>query len=90
MGQPVARLGDVGSHGTIAIQGSGNVMTNGKPTHRLGDANVCPVMGHGMAVAIANCSATVLTNGKPTAHIGSFMTCGSVFVSGSPNGIVGG
>jgi len=83
-----ARLADVGSHGNVMASASGDVITNGRGTHRMTDLTVCPI--HGPQVTIANVATTVLTNNLPTAHLGSISTCGppAVIVSASGDTIV--
>ncbi|WJM85385.1 PAAR domain-containing protein [Dickeya chrysanthemi] len=95
-----ARLGDscVG-HGcfpaTPVIAGSGDVIINGKPAARKGDAVLlhacpCPNMPHGVhSRAISAGSGTVIINGKLAARIGDAIGCGGSVAAGSGDVIIG-
>ncbi|WP_292959419.1 type VI secretion system PAAR protein [Neptuniibacter sp. UBA6509] len=91
-----ARIGDIGSgHGcfppTPVIAGSGNVMTNGIPAARVGDAVAphgcgnCPP--HGRSISAG--SGSVFINGKPAARVGDSITCGGSVSAGSGDVIIG-
>ncbi|KFF62905.1 S-type Pyocin domain-containing protein [Pectobacterium brasiliense] len=95
-----ARLNDIGSgHDcfpeTPIIEGSSDVIINGQPAARQGDAVLlhgcpCPNAPHGVhSRKIAEGSSTVLINGKPAARIGDGINCGGVIASGSGNVIIG-
>ncbi|MEQ9861112.1 PAAR domain-containing protein [Pectobacterium cacticida] len=95
-----ARLGDsCAGHGcfpsTPIIAGSGDVIINGKPAARQGDAVLlhacpCPNMPHGVHNrAISAGSGTVIINGKPAARIGDAIGCGGSVIAGSGNVIIG-
>ncbi|KHT39931.1 S-type Pyocin domain-containing protein [Pectobacterium brasiliense] len=95
-----ARLNDIGSgHDcfpeTPIIEGSSDVIINGQPAARQGDAVLlhgcpCPNTPHGVhSRKIAEGSSTVIINGKPAARIGDGIHCGGVIVSGSGNVIIG-
>ncbi|ACX87548.1 S-type Pyocin domain protein [Pectobacterium parmentieri WPP163] len=95
-----ARLNDIGSgHDcfpeTPIIEGSSDVIINGQPAARQGDAVLlhgcpCPNAPHGVhSRKIAEGSSTVIINGKPAARIGDGIHCGGVIVSGSGNVIIG-
>ena len=77
------------SAGGPLIQGSGNVLVNGKPAVRKGDA----VAGHGKAPHAAPVmiegSGTVFVNGKPVCRAGDHANCGHP-ASGSGNVFAGG
>ena len=93
---PVCRLGDSGTeHGCwpprVNDAGSGNVFTNGLPTHRLGDhwvVHCCGPACHDSALAVG--SGTVKVNGLDCARIGDPIACGSSVASGSGNVFAGG
>lgn len=104
---PQARVGDkalnpADAHGCPAcphpvigpaIQGSGDVLTNGRPSVRVGDKGIhAACCGPNMWNAKVG-SGTVLINGRP-AHRLADMTkhCGGVgnTIEGSPNVITGG
>jgi len=99
MGSQVSRLGDKGNGvcschdspknavGTI-INGSANVIINGKPCAMLSDKLVAPCGHIGM---IINGASKTLTNGKPTAYLGSnFSGCFTgTIINGSPNVLAG-
>ena len=94
----VARLGDVCTgHGCWPprpnVQGSPNVLTNGIPTHRQGDAwasHTCPAIPETHAGSLAGGSSTVMCNGSPIGRVGDPVSCGGVDASGSGNVIAGG
>lgn len=94
----IVRIGDVstsdpcgaGPHPPVA--GSGNVLVNGIPAVRVGDAyasHACPSSPPHGSVA-ASGSGTVLVNGIPVHRIGDDISCGSKGNSGSGNVIAGG
>ena len=88
-----ARLGDIGSgHGchfppSAAVEGSPDVLVNGIPAVRVGDAYAahgcpsCPAPSHGRALAQG--SPTVLINGRPAGRIGDAIDCGGAAAAGS-------
>ena len=92
----ISRIGDTGTgHAsfppTTLIAGSGNVIVNGIPASRVGDAlaphgSPSPSPPHPRKVSQG--ASTVLTNGKPTATVGSAVNCGGMLVQGSGNVIV--
>ncbi|MDC9821171.1 PAAR domain-containing protein [Pectobacterium polonicum] len=95
-----ARLGDsCAGHGcfpaTPIIEGSGDVIINGKPAARKSDgvllhACPCPNMPHGVHNrAISAGSGTVIINGKLAARIGDAIGCGGSVAAGSGNVIIG-
>ncbi|RNM03111.1 PAAR domain-containing protein [Dickeya undicola] len=95
-----ARLGDsCAGHGcfpaTPVIAGSGDVIINGKPAARKGDAVLlhacpCPNMPHGVhSRAISAGSSTVIINGKLAARIGDAIGCGGSVAAGSGDVIIG-
>ncbi|WGL29350.1 S-type pyocin domain-containing protein [Pectobacterium brasiliense] len=95
-----ARLNDIGSghdcfSETPIIEGSSDVIINGQPAARQGDAVLlhgcpCPNTPHGVhSRKIAEGSSTVIINGKPAARIGDGINCGGVIISGSGNVIIG-
>ncbi len=86
-GPPIARVGDPVSHGGEVVQGSDNVLANGRNVARLGDMVNC--YEHGLQPIVGGCSETVLTNGRPTARSGSTAACGAV-ISSDSNVLVGG
>jgi uncharacterized Zn-binding protein involved in type VI secretion len=95
-----ARLGDsCAGHGcfpaTPIIAGSGDVIINGKPAAREGDAVLfhacpCPKMPHGIhSRAISGGSSNVFINGKAAARVGDAIGCGGSVAAGSGNVIIG-
>uniref|UniRef100_UPI001F28ADAD PAAR domain-containing protein n=1 Tax=Pectobacterium versatile TaxID=2488639 RepID=UPI001F28ADAD len=95
-----ARLNDIGSgHDcfpeTPITEGSPDVIINGQPAARQGDAVLlhgcpCPNAPHGVhSRKIAEGSSTVIINGKNAARIGDGINCGGVITSGSGNVIIG-
>lgn len=95
-----ARLGDsCAGHGcfpaTPIIAGSGDVIINGKPAARKGDAVLlhacpCPKVPHGVhGRAISAGSGNVIINGKPAARVGDAIGCGGSVAAGSGNVIIG-
>lgn len=83
----IARIGDHLSHGGEVLEGSDNVLANGRGVARLGDQVWCSK--HGLQPIASGCSATVLTNGRPTAMTGSRAACGAMILSDS-NVVLGG
>ncbi|QWL80387.1 PAAR domain-containing protein [Aeromonas hydrophila] len=95
-----ARLGDsCAGHGcfpaTPIIAGSGDVIINGKPAARKGDAVLlhacpCPNMPHGIhSRAISGGSSNVFINGNAAARVGDAIGCGGSVAAGSGNVIIG-
>ncbi|MFP1811457.1 S-type pyocin domain-containing protein [Lonsdalea quercina] len=95
-----ARLNDIGSGhacfpATPVVAGSQDVIINGQPAARQGDAVQlhgcpCPNVPHGLHPRqIAAGSSTVIINGKQAARIGDEINCGGNIVSGSSNVIIG-
>ncbi|MFP1763128.1 S-type pyocin domain-containing protein [Lonsdalea quercina] len=95
-----ARLNDIGSGhacfpATPVVEGSQDVIINGQPAARQGDAVQlhgcpCPNVPHGLHPRqIAAGSSTVIINGKQAARIGDEINCGGNIVSGSSNVIIG-
>lgn len=95
-----ARLNDIGKGhdcfpDTPVIAGSPNVIINGQPAARLGDAVAmhgcpCPNSPHGVhSRAISAGSSTVIINGKQAARIGDAIGCGGVISTGSGDVIIG-
>lgn len=95
-----ARLNDIGKGhecfpDTPVIAGSPDVIINGLPAARVGDAVAthgcpCPNAPHGMHPrAIAAGAATVIINGKQAARIGDAINCGGAISTGSGNVIIG-
>ncbi|WP_371228237.1 PAAR domain-containing protein [Pseudomonas sp. QE6] len=88
-GKPAARVTDptacpLPGHGTNPIiQGSPDVVFDGLPAARQGDASAC---GSPIASAV---SATVFINGQPAATLGSIGAHGNVIIGGSGTVIVG-
>lgn len=88
-GKPAARLSDptacpVPGHGTNPIAaGSPDVLFDGLPAARMGDASAC---GGAMAGALIP---SVLINGKPAAVVGSVGSHGNAVVGGSGTVIIG-
>ncbi|MFP1920060.1 PAAR domain-containing protein, partial [Lonsdalea quercina] len=94
------RLNDIGSGhacfpATPVVEGSHDVIINGQPAARQGDAVQlhgcpCPNVPHGLHPRqIAAGSSTVIINGKQAARIGDEINCGGNIVSGSSNVIIG-
>ena len=65
-------------------QGSANVLINGLPAGRVGDAESCH------AGLVAQGSSGVFINGRPAARVGDKTTCGAAIVGGSANVFIGG
>lgn len=76
-----------------AIEGSPNVIINGKPAVRVGDHFAShslpfpPIMPHDSVAAQG--SKTVFVNGKALSRIGDQTSCSDIIAEGSPNVIVG-
>ena len=91
-----ARLNDVGSaHGCFPpnqiIQKSDDVLINGLPAVRVGDAVAfhgcltCPPHGRN----IAQGSSSVVINDRPAARVGDAIDCGGVIETGSDDVMIG-
>ncbi|MEO1003553.1 MAG: PAAR domain-containing protein [Cyanobacteria bacterium J06638_7] len=80
MTRPVARNGDVTSHGGVIASGSGDVIVNGRGIARVGDLHICPIHGPN---AIVTGDPDVISNNRHTARVGDLTACGAVIVSGS-------
>lgn len=83
--KPVARVGDIGSHGGTITSGSPKVKANGLPIARVGDIYNCPIHGPNPIVSGAP---TVFGPDRLVAHIGSKTACGAIITSGSPDTFV--
>lgn len=94
----VARLGDICTgHGCwpprANVAGSPNVLCNGLPVHRAGDAwgaHTCPDIPETHASVLAAGSASVYANGKQVGRIGDPVACGSSVATGSADVFAGG
>lgn len=84
-----ARLGDKDTgHGSFPpranVEGSPNVLINGIPAHRVGDAWPAHSNGKSSHPAVtAAGSATVFVNGKALARVGDPLSCGGTIAEGS-------
>ena len=82
--KPVARLGDVSSHGGIIIS-SGQLYRDSfdnKLVSRRGDLHSCPIPRHGIT-PIVTASSSVRSQGKAVAAITIVCGCGAVITTGS-------
>jgi uncharacterized Zn-binding protein involved in type VI secretion len=84
-GKPVAKVGDVGSHGGAITTGSSTIFVNDKPMARVGDTYACPKHGPNPIVTGAP---SVFGQRQLVAHIGSKTACGAFITSGSPDTFV--
>jgi uncharacterized Zn-binding protein involved in type VI secretion len=92
----VTRKGDdCTGHGAFGPRpssaGSPNVLINGIPAHRVGDAwpsHCDPDTCHDSV--LSGGSSTVMVNGKPLGRVGDPVACGSAVAAGSPNVFAGG
>ena len=88
MSKPAARQSDSNAcplpgHGVNpTVTGSPNVIINGLPTLRVGDASAC---GDSVVDGIGS----ILVNGRPVAFLGSGTVHGGVIISGSGDVLVG-
>lgn len=64
------------------VTGSGDTLTNGIPTARIGDTYDCPIHGPN---PIVTGSPDVLVNSRNVARIGDQTACGASLVTGSPD-----
>lgn len=95
---PVTRLGDSCTGHSCWVPrpsaaGSGDVFTNGIPTHRQSDAwepHTCPDIPETHASVLASGSGTVFANGLQVGRIGDPVACGSTVADGSGNVFAGG
>lgn len=86
MSKPLARMGDMTSHGGTIITGAVKTMVNGMPVARMGDMHACPIYGH-LVTPIITGSATTMVEGKPAARVGDMTACGATILAGSMNTI---
>lgn len=86
-GKPAARVTDVIAcplHVASAIAtGSPDVLINGLPAARQGDASTCA------STLVSNVIPSVLINGRPAAVIGSLTSHGGMVIAGSPTVLIG-
>lgn len=94
--KPAARLGDMGSnhgawHPSPVIQGSGDVIINGIPAARKGDALAPHIKPKSPPHprAISKGSATVFINNQPASRVGDAINCGGTIMVGSANVYIG-
>lgn len=90
MGSPVARIGDLQSHGGVAITGSPDVFAVGQSVHRHMDLCYCPLGDppHGIQ-PLVTASGTVFINGRGCGRIGDSYACGAIVVTGAPTVFAG-
>lgn len=74
MNRPLIRVDDPTSHGGKVLEGSANMIVDGKPVARVGDKVSCPIHGD---TTIDSGSPTYLVDGKPTARDGDKTACGA-------------
>ena len=79
MSAPVAKLGDISSHGGVIIGGATRTMVEGAPVARMGDMHVCPIYGHGV-MPIIHGNMTSSAEGMPVARLGDTVACGAVII----------
>lgn len=82
-----ARIGDEISHGGSIVSGSENVVVEGSPQARLGDAVMCDI--HDEQVIVTG-SSTVFVNGRPAARVGDSISCDAVISTGAARTFIGG
>jgi uncharacterized Zn-binding protein involved in type VI secretion len=83
--QPVARLGDPGSHGGQMVTGSPYATVDGLPICRVGDFYDCPIPGHGTNPLMAGSAYLTCDGGTPVSRVNEDLTaCGAVIMGGSP------
>ncbi|WP_395344335.1 type VI secretion system PAAR protein [Ningiella sp. W23] len=95
-GKPAARLGDMGSnhgawHPSPIIKGSGDVIINGIPAARQGDALAPHTQPNSPPHprSIAQGAPTVFINNQPAARVGDAIDCGGKIIIGSNNVFIG-
>lgn len=87
MTAPIARMGDMSSHGGAIITGALKSFVDGVPVARMGDLHMCPIYGHLITPLISG-SPTIVVEGKPVARMGDRAACGAVIIGGSQKTIV--
>lgn len=93
----VARAGDSGMvhcSGYVIASGSADVLVNGRPAARVGDASTVHLRPVGKkcfphVATISAGSTSVLVNGRPVARVGSPLAGCTFIISGSSDVIVG-
>lgn len=94
MGMPAARKGDYCTgHGCYPprpnLEGSSDVLINGRPAHREGDRWASHCCRHCHSSVLEAGSPTVYINGKQAGRIGDPVACGSNIMTGSNNVLIG-
>ena len=80
--EPVARLGDPGSHGGVISTGSSTRTVDGLECARVTDLYECPIHGSNPIVTGSIC-ATV--DGLAVARMTDKTACGATIITGSPS-----
>lgn len=80
--KPVARMGDIGSHGGTILSGDPAIQVNGRPIAHVQDIYGCPVHGPNPIITGAP---NVLGGTRDIAYVGSKTACGAIITQGSPD-----
>ena len=79
--KPLARLGDVTTHGGVIVTANGGAsLDGGRPVACIGDIVSCPCCGN---TTIVSGSWNSLINGQPVARMGDYTACGGMIANGS-------
>jgi uncharacterized Zn-binding protein involved in type VI secretion len=79
--QPVARVGDPGSHGGALASGSPTTFADGRAVARIGDTLNCARHG---AQPMVGGSSVLCADGKGVCRVGDAAACGATITAGSP------
>lgn len=82
MAGPIAKMGDMTSHGGVIISGAARTLVEGVPVARMGDLHACPIQGHAVNPIISG-SPSTLVEGAPVARMGDMTACGATIISSS-------
>jgi uncharacterized Zn-binding protein involved in type VI secretion len=82
MAAPLAKMGDLTSHGGVIVSGATRSLLEGAPIARMGDLHACPIPGHAVNPIITG-SVTTMVEGAPAARMGDLTACGAMIIASS-------
>lgn len=85
-GTPIARVGDMASHGAQVITGHPTISTNDRNHARVGDLVNCPLHGVNMILSVNN--GKVINGNQKAAHVAAVAKCGAQIITGSEDIVV--
>lgn len=84
MGQPIARLGDTGSHGGTIVTAAQHTICEGVLVARVTNIYACPIHGNNQ---IVTGSPQLIVEGEPCARTGSLTACGATIIGGAQHSL---